>query len=142
MTTKLATAARIILGLVLTIFGLNGFFGFLPMPPVSPAAATFMGAIVGTGYLMYLVMIVEVSVGLLLLINRYVPMALILLAPISVNIIAFHLFLDISGIIPAVLVTILNVYLLVAYRAHYYGLIRSSAGPSNDTGSEVKHAHA
>jgi len=131
MINRFATSARIVLGLVMTVFGLNGFFHFMPMWQMAQPAADFMGAIIGTGYLMILVKIVETSVGLLLLTNRYVPLALVLLSPIGVNIISFQLFLDPSGIGPAALVTVLDVYLLYVYRAYYRPLltIRAAISP-------------
>ncbi len=125
MNPKIVTAARIILGIMLIIFGANKFFQFLPMPEMGGEAGAFMGALVSTGYLMIIVAIVEISVGILLLINQYVPLALLLLAPIAVNIIAFHLFLDIGGIGGGALVFILNVFLLFAYKNRYAPLLAS-----------------
>ena len=119
MTTKIKTAARLLLGFALVLFGLNGFFQFMPQPALPEPAMEFLGALLATGYLMFIVKAIEIGVGVLLLANRFVPLALVLLAPISVNITAFHLFLDPAGIGGAALVTLLNVYLLFAYRKHY-----------------------
>ena len=72
---------------------------------------------------MLLVKALEIGIGVLLLANRYVPLALVLLAPISVNIVSFHLFLDPASIGAAALVTLLNAYLLFAYRNEYKPLL-------------------
>ena len=125
MNPKVITGARIVLGLMLVVFGLNKFLQFMPAPPMAEPAGTFMGALVGTGYMMPIVAGVEILVGALLLANRFVVLALLLLAPISVNIVAFHLFLDIAGIGGAAFVFILNVFLLFAYRSRYQSLLVS-----------------
>ncbi len=127
------TAARYALGLLLLIFGLNGFLHFLPMPEMPEAAGRFLGAMVETGYLFPLVKLIEISVGVMLLTNRFVPLALVLLAPISVNIVAFHLFLDPAGIAAGAVVFLLNLFLLLAYKPVYEPMLRASAGPRHDT---------
>ena len=101
-----ATAARILLGSVFLIFGLNGFLHFLPMPPLPAEAGSFMGALAATGYFFPLLKGTEVVAGLLLLSGRLVPVALIALAPILVNIFAFHLFLAPGLGLPIVIVAL------------------------------------
>jgi len=90
---KLAVAARLALGLVFFVFGLNGFLHFLPQPPMTGAPAAFMGALHATGYMVGLLKGTEVLGGLLLLTGLFVPLALTILAPVIVNIVAFHLVL-------------------------------------------------
>lgn len=92
------TAARLFLGLVFTVFGLNFFLHFLPTPPLTPRAGAFAGALFASGYLFPLLKTMEVLAGLLLLSNRFVPLALAVLAPIVINIVGFHLFLAPSGL--------------------------------------------
>src|SRR6266404_1296969 len=94
----LPTAARLFLGLVFTVFGLNFFLHFIPAPPPAPRAGAFAGALFASGYLFPLLKTTEVVAGLLLLSGRFVPLALAVLAPIIVNIVGFHLFLAPSGI--------------------------------------------
>lgn len=92
---KVAMIARYLLGLVFFVFGLNGFFDFLPPPEVPEGAAgAFMGGLAGTGYFFPLLKITEIVAGALLLAGRWVPLALVLLAPVVVNIAAYHIFLD------------------------------------------------
>jgi hypothetical protein len=121
--------ARYLLGLILLVFGLNGFLNFLPMPPMPEAAGAFMGALVSSGYLMMLVKATEVLVGVALLANRYVPLALVVLMPISINIVLFHAFLAPAGIAPAALVFVLNAFLMYAYRGYYQPLKTTVAEP-------------
>ncbi len=114
--SKLTTAARLALGLAFFVFGLNGFLQFLPMPPPSGASAAFLGALAATGYMFPLIKGTEVIAGLMLLSNRFVPLALALLAPILVNILAFHALLERGGLgLPLFLVG-LELALAYAYR--------------------------
>lgn len=108
---KAKTAARLALGAVFTVFGLNGFLHFIPQPPPSGLAAVFLGGLAASGYMFPLIKATEVVVGLLLLSNRFVPLALTILAPIVVNIVAFHLFLAPTGLAVPIVVTALGVYL-------------------------------
>ena len=94
--------SRVLLGLVFLVFGLNGFLNFIPAPP-PPAgiAGQFVGALFVSHYL-GVVFALEAVAGALLLANRFVPVALTLLAPILVNIALFHVFMAPSGFAPAV----------------------------------------
>ena len=94
----LILVARILLGLMFTVFGLNFFFHFIPQPPPPPAAGAFAGAMFATGYLFNLLKVLEVLSGLALLSGFFVPLALAVLAPIIVNILFFHAFLAPAGL--------------------------------------------
>ena len=126
------TGARYLLGIVLFVFGLNGFLGFIPQPPPPEAGGAFLGALVGSGYVMTLVKATEVVVGALLLAGRFVPLALVALVPISVNIALYHAVLDpaVPGVIVAVAVFALNVFLIWAYRSYYDPLKTARATPA------------
>jgi putative oxidoreductase len=97
--------ARILLGLLFLIFGLNGFLHFIPMPPPTGLAGQYMGALYVSHYLT-VIFLVQVIGGALLLLNRFVPLALILLGPVLVNILLFHSFMAPEGL-PLALVTLL-----------------------------------
>jgi uncharacterized membrane protein YphA (DoxX/SURF4 family) len=128
---KAIHAARILLGLIFFVFGLNGFFHFLPQPPMSGPAADFLGALVATGYMLPLIKGTEVVGGALLLSGRYVPLALTLLAPVIVNIFAFHLFLAPSGLaLPAVVVA-LEIFLARSFWSAFANVVRSRSTPSD-----------
>lgn len=117
-------AARILLGLLFTLTGLNGFLNFLPPPkdPMPEAAMAFAVAMMKTGYLMKLVAGTQLLGGLLLLSGRWVPLALLLLAPVLVNILCFHAFLAPTGALPGILATALELYLAWHWRAAFRGL--------------------
>jgi uncharacterized membrane protein YphA (DoxX/SURF4 family) len=115
-----ATVARILLGLVFLVFGLNGFLNFLPVPPMPEKAGAFLGAMVGTGYLLTVVKVVEVVCGALLLSGYFVPLALVLLSPVVVNIFLFHAFLTPpKDAIGAVVFLGLTVFLMWYHRDSY-----------------------
>jgi uncharacterized membrane protein YphA (DoxX/SURF4 family) len=125
----LLIAARILLGAVFFVFGLDGFLHLIPAPttPIPEGALAFAMAMMKTGYLFQLVKGTEVLAGALLLTNRLVPLALVLLAPVLVNIVAFHAFLEPSGLaIPIVLVG-LEIYLAWRYRDAYRAVLAARA---------------
>ena len=134
------TIARVLTGLVWVIFGLNGFLHFLPLPPMGPRAGAFMGALAATGYMFPLIKGVEVIAGALLLGNRYVPLALALLAPGLVNILAFHLFLEPSGLPLPVILLALEIYLARKYRHAFRPMLQAQA--ASDTVAQSDKALA
>jgi putative oxidoreductase len=87
------TVIRILLGLIFTVFGLNGFLHFIPMEPLPQPAIDFFTALAATGYMIRLIFFGQLIGGVLLLTGIAVPFALVILAPIIVNILFFHLFL-------------------------------------------------
>jgi len=125
----LPVATRVLLGLVFFVFGLNGFLHFLPQPPLPAAAMPFLGGLAGAGYFFPLLKSIEVAAGVLLLSNRFVPLALTLLAPIVVNIAAFHLVLAPN---PAMVVFLLaaEIYLAWSYRDAFRGVLAARARPA------------
>jgi hypothetical protein len=122
---KAKTAARLALGAIFTVFGLNGFLHFIPQPPPAGLAAVFLGGLAASGYLFPLLKGTEVIVGLLLLSNRFVPLALTILAPIVVNIVAFHLFLAPAGLAIPLVVTALGIYLASTERNAFAPVLRA-----------------
>jgi len=121
---KIATIiARLLLGLVFVVFGANKFLHYLPNPPMQGAGAQFMGAMFETHYL-YVVATCEVLGGLLLLAGRFVPLGLTLVGPVIVNILAFHIFMDNSGLPVALVVSALALFLLWRYRHNFAGLVK------------------
>ncbi|MGC1678263.1 MAG: DoxX family membrane protein [Candidatus Binataceae bacterium] len=117
---------RILLGLVFAIFGLNGFLHFLPNPPMPAAAGQFFGALFATGYMIPLLFATQVIGGILLLIGVFVPFALVILAPVVVNIFFFHLFLDPGEIPLAIVVVIFELFLAWRHSAAFAPLFRTA----------------
>jgi len=117
-----ALIARYLLGLVFLVFGLNGFLHFIPAPPPPPGpAGQFSGALLASHYF-HVVSALQVAGGLLLLVNRYVPLALVLLGPVIVNILCFHLLMYRTGLPMAILVAILWGILFVRHRQYFTGI--------------------
>jgi hypothetical protein len=115
------------------VFGLNGFLHFIPQPktPMPQGAADFAGALMKTGYMMPLVTGTQLLVGVLFLLNRFVPLALALIAPIIVGIITFHLFLAPATIGPGIVVLVLEVYLAWSYRSAFRSMLAMRVPPGN-----------
>ena len=129
--SKVVLIARIVLGLIFFVFGLNGFFHFIPVPPpATEAAGAYMGGLAGSGYFFPLLKIVEVVAGAMLLAGLYVPLALVLLAPIVVNIFAYHVFLDSGNLVMAIVIVILECFLAWAYCDAWKPLFEAKAKPS------------
>ena len=130
---SLPSVARIALGLVFFVFGANGFLSFIPQPPSPPAAGAFLGALAATGYMFPLIKATEVVAGALLLAGRYVPLALTLLAPIIVNIVAFHVALAPAGLPMAVFVLAAEVALAWFYRDAFRSVLDARSTPRSVT---------
>jgi uncharacterized membrane protein YphA (DoxX/SURF4 family) len=125
------TIVRVLLGLVFFVFGLNGFLHFMPNPPPTPAAGEFFGALIKTGYMFTLIFGPQVLGGALLLLNIAVPFALVILAPVVVNIIGFHLYLSPVPMQLAIafIVTAFELFLAWHYRAAFAPLFRAAPRP-------------
>src|SRR5438128_6314834 len=98
--------ARLLLGLIFLTFGLNGFLHFIPASPPSGTAGQFVGALFVSHYLVP-IFLVQIISAVLLLVNRYVPLALPLLAPIIVNILLIHMLMLPTGLLVAIVVPLL-----------------------------------
>ena len=119
--------ARILLGLVFLVFGLNKFYPFIPSGPMpTGAAGQFMGALFSSHYIMFVGVFESVG-GLLLLINRYVPLALYLLAPVIVNILLVGALLTHAALGSGIVVTILWILVYVQVRAAFTGIFQMKA---------------
>jgi putative oxidoreductase len=114
--------ARILLGLISVVFGLNGFLNFLSMGPMPTGlAGQFIGALVLSHYF-WVVAALQIIGGALLLVNRFVPLALVVLGPVIVNIILYHVFLNLSGAPFAAVVTVLWLIVFYGNRQHFSGI--------------------
>ena len=124
--------ARILLGLAFTVFGANIIHPFMPMPPPVEGSpiALFMAVMLPSGW-MTLVGIIQLIGGLLVLSARATPLGLVFLAPILVNILAFHITLDHgNGIGGGIVFSVLEIFLIYAYRNNFRGIFACDASPS------------
>jgi uncharacterized membrane protein YphA (DoxX/SURF4 family) len=118
---------RVLVGLLFATTGLNGFLNFMPAPDPStlaPAGVAFSAALYATGYMLQLASGVQLVAGVLLVAGRFVPLALALLAPMVVNILLFHVFLEPSGIGIAVVVVAAEIGLAWAYRDRFRPMLQ------------------
>ena len=114
--------SRLLLGLIFVVFGLNGFLHFIPAPMPTGIAGQYVGALFISHYLL-VVFALELVAGVLLLTNRFVRAALIMLAPILVNIVLFHTFMAPAGFAPAVIAVALWSVLFYRERAAFSPLL-------------------
>ena len=121
MNSTFTKILRMILGLGLLFFGISKLihFSYLPNYIYTGDIALFIDSLSSSEYILKVVGILEIFIGLLLVLNRWVPFALILLAPITVNILLFHLFTGKPGMIPALIVILLNVILIYKHWKAY-----------------------
>ena len=120
----LTNVSRFLLGFIFLVFGLNGFLHFIPMPPPSGVAGQFLGSMFVTKYLLF-VFAIQLIGGVLLLINRYVPIALTILGPIIVNILLFHGLMNPDGLGLALFVTILWAVVFASVHSAFAGIFQA-----------------
>jgi putative oxidoreductase len=118
-----AIVARYLLGLIFTVFGLNGFFNFLPATPLPPLATQFFTVLV-TSHFMMPIFVIQLVCGLLFLSNRYVPLALTLIGPVIFNILLFHITMNPSGIVPGAIATVCWLIVFASVRSAFTGIFR------------------
>ena len=128
MSTKIKSVsvvtARILLGLIYFVFGLNFFLHFLPTPPPNGGIAdTFTGGLFQSGYFFPMLKGLEVVLGALLLMGLFVPLSLVVLAPISINILLFHAFLSPENTVMGIVIVVIHAYLTWAYRDYFKPLL-------------------
>ena len=122
--------SRVVLGLIFVTFGLNMFLNFIPMPPPPEGPARqFMAALFMSHYV-YVVGALQFVGGLLLLSGRRIPLGLMLLGPVIVNILCFHVLMAPAGLPMALVVSFLALFLLWHYRGHFAGLVKNG-GPAS-----------
>jgi uncharacterized membrane protein YphA (DoxX/SURF4 family) len=119
----IATIARVLLGLIFVVFGLNGFLQFMKMPPPTGLAGDFIKALFMSGYF-YVIAALQVAGGALCLVGRFVPLGLTLLGPVIVNILLFHIFLEPKGLPQALVVAVLALIVLWYHRQAFAGLVK------------------
>ena len=119
-----STIARYLLGFIFLTFGLNGFLHFIPMPPPTGVAAQFFGALVASRFYV-VIFLFQIVPAVLLLANRYVPLALTILGAVIVNILCFHIFMAPEGLPLAVVVTVLWFLAASKVRSAFTGILQS-----------------
>jgi putative oxidoreductase len=123
-----SVVARYLAGVIFLVIGLNGFLNFLPFPTPPGIAGQFMGVLYASHYL-WVIFAFQIVAGALLLLNRYVPLAVAVLAPVIVNILTFHALMAPSGLPLALLVTVLWAAIFIDVRPAFSGLFQSRLQP-------------
>ena len=138
---KLPAISRTVLGLAFAVFGANYFLHFLPMPAPAPEAGAFLGALVA-GKIFAVIKPLEIAAGLALLGNRFVPLALAVLAPIEIAIVVFHGVFDPAGLILPLVLVALTAHLAWAYRDAFAPMLRATVEPTTSAASPRPVARA
>ena len=120
--------ARILLGLIFVFFGINNILHFMPMH-MPPGDAGLFLSLLATHKIMNVVAVLMIVGGVLLLVGRFVPLGLVLLGPVVANIFLFHALFDPSGLPIAIVVVVLELFLIFAYRWAFAGIFRAEANP-------------
>lgn len=123
-------SARTVLGLIYFVFGLNFFLQFLPMPPTPGAAESFIGGLFQSGYFFPFLKGIEVITGALLLVGFFVPLSLVVLMPVSINILLFHSFLTPGNTAMSIVIIALHLFVAWAYRDYFKGVLSGKAKPA------------
>ena len=118
-----STVSRYLLGLIFLTFGLNGFLHFIPMPPPTGVAAQFFGALFVSRFYV-VIFLLQIIPAVLLLANRYVPLALTILGAVIVNILCFHIFMAPGGLPLALVVTALWFLVASNVRSAFAGILQ------------------
>jgi len=116
---KFVRTVQVIFGLILIVFGSNVFLEFMPVPEFNEAAGAYLGALFATGYIFPIMAILWILVGLLFIFNKCSPLGAVIIFPISLNILLFHIFLDSTGLTFGLIIFILNIYLLYVHWNSY-----------------------
>ena len=126
MKHRIYTVIRYLFGVAMTFFGISNLFKLLPQHQFSGEAGKLMLAFADSGYILQAVGLTQLLLGIALLVNRFIPFALLLFAPVAVNVLLFHLFLDISGILMAMPVIGITTFLFIYNKTHFSSLLKSN----------------
>ena len=129
MSKKLPAVTRTLLGLAFAVFGVNFFLHFLPQPAPPPDAGAYLGAL-AAGKIFAVIKPIEIGAGLLLISNRYVPLALTVLAPIEIAIALYHGVFDPAGLLVPLVLIAFTIHLAWAYRSAFAPMLRARVEPS------------
>ena len=122
-----STISRYLLGLIFVVFGLNGFLNFIPQQPMPPGPAADLVHSIFASHYHLVIFAIQLTAGILFLVNRYVPLALTLIGPVIVNIIFFHLLMAPAGLLLAAIVTILWFIIWASVRQAFVGIFEARA---------------
>ena len=123
----IVAAARLLMALIYLLYGLNFFLHFFHASLPPGKAGDFEGGLIRSGYFFEYMKGMQIAAGLFLFTNRYVPLVLVIMFPVSMNIFLFHTFLLTRGIVVAIILLLANTFLLYAYRKYYLTILAPTA---------------
>ncbi len=126
MKHRIYTVIRYLFGAAMTFFGISNLFQLLPQHQFSGEAGRLMLAFTESGYILQAVGFTQLLLGIVLLLNRFIPLALLLFAPVAVNVLLFHLFLDLPGILMAMPVIGITVFLFTYHKPHFISFLKTN----------------
>jgi putative oxidoreductase len=126
MKHRIYTVVRYLFGVAMTFFGISNLFQLLPQHEFPGEAGKLMLAFVDSGYILQAVGLTQLLLGIALLLNRFIPLALLIFAPVAVNVLLFHLFLDASGILMAMPVIGITTFLFIYHKFYFTSLLKSN----------------
>jgi len=122
-----STIARYLMGIIFVVFGSNGFLHFIPLPPPPPSLALDYMVVLTKSNYFFFVYLVQLVAGILFLANRYVPLALTIVAPVIVNILLFHVLMQPEGLAPGAIATICWILVFLNFRSAFNGIFQAKA---------------
>lgn len=125
MKLRIYTVIRYLFGVAMTFFGISNLFQLLPPHQFAGEAGRLMDSFTQSGYILQAVGLTQLLLGLALLLNRFIPLALLLFAPIAINVLLFHLFLDASGIFMALPVIGITIFLFMYHKSNFISLLKA-----------------
>jgi putative oxidoreductase len=114
---------RIVLGLLFVVSSLGYFFNLMPAGELSESAQLFFTGMVASKYLLPVVKTIELLVGIAFLAGKFVPLATVVIFPITLNIVLFHAFLASEGMLVPVIILLGNLFLAFRYRENYQSIV-------------------
>lgn len=125
---KLTLVSRYLMALILLVFGANKFLGFMPAPEMSGSADQLMSALVGAGYFMPIIGVVMILTGVSLVMKHHSALMLVIMAPITLNIFLFNLMLAPANMAISVVLILLHIIMLYAFRGSYSDICKCCSG--------------
>ena len=126
MKHRIYTVIRYLFGAAMTFFGISNLFQLLPQHQFPEEAGRLMLPFTQSGYILQAVGLTQLLLGTALLLNRFIPLALLLFAPVAVNVLLFHLFLDLPGILMVVPVIGITIFLFTYHKSHFSSLLKAN----------------
>ena len=127
MKHRIYTVIRYVFGVAIAFFGIGNFFQFLPQHQFSEEAERLMLAFANSGYVLQSVGLTQFLLGVALLLNQFIPLALLIFAPVAMNVLLFHLFLDIKGVLMAMPTIGVTIFLFVYHKIHFISFLKANS---------------